>query len=715
MQDVQPWSLGRPQGGVCRRSYDWGTNVHRNTLRFIGAAAVGALALASPALGHPGEPGDPPHDDVVVDQSSFGSISGDGWRLTPDFQVPSGTAELAAGPLTPPSGTGSLRLHNTDAGQLTTVANSSDFDGVALSSVTEASYASFVDEDSVAGSTQISLKFGIDGTTIVFEPYYAQNSLAMQRGVWHTWNAAAAPTGWWDTKGLTSCSMSAPCSFTQLKSQLDPAATLNDVRLAVGRGPSHFDGNVDYLQLKVGQQVTRYDFESNAVGDDVVTRVDETNNGGWSVDGNKGTESNGFFAARPAGGPVGATGGASMSLLHQGAGSYVSVVQDYEADGDLTQRYLGKLDNIEADTYKLSTSTNAADYPTVRFEVRLADPTTQFAFTSIIHEPSATTIDAIDQVKAIRDPGSTQDSRTWRVSRDIAGLTEWTYYTWAELMSTPLRDAVILKARVMSGTAGGGAFSGGVDVLRLSFRDGSSQTWDFQKVGFPQPAAAPSAPTDLTAAAALNSTNVTLGWTDTSTTEDGFLLERSTSSTFLPAASVVSITLPANATTHVDTGLTANTTYYYRVAAGNGAGLSPYSNTASATTIANPPAPDTTSPTVEISTQSGIILPFDPLTFDETYTDIEGIASDNVGVVAVSVALRDAFGSVVAWPVVCGGDVAPACDTVDPGEPMDWSVRFAIPIASFEHPPGVYSVTAYAVDAAGNLTASESIDIITVR
>lgn len=715
-RNVQPSALESSGRGL--QQSDWGHIVHRKTLRFIGAASVAALGLASPALGHPGEPGDPtPPVEVVIDQSNFDDITGDGWGLSPDFQVPSGTAELAAGPFTPPSGTGSLRLFNTDSGQLTTVANSSDFEGTLLSSVSKASYATFVDADSTAGPTQISLKFGVEGTTLVFEPYYADNTRALQRGVWNTWDAAGASTGWWDTQGLTSCTMAAPCSFTQMKNAIDPegTVTLNDVRLAVGRGPSHFDGNVDALSLKVGAVVTHYDFESNAADDDVVTRVDETNAGGWSVDGNKGTASNGFFDARPAGGPSGASGGASMSLLHQGAGSYVSVLQDYEADGDLTQRYLGKLDNIEADTYKLSTSTNTADYPTVRFEVRLADPTTQFAFTSIIHEPAATSIDTIDHVKAIHDPANTVDSRTWRVSKDIAGLTQWTYYTWSELMRTPLRDAVILKTRVMSGAAGGGAFSGGVDVLRLSFRDGSSQTWDFQKVGFPQPAAAPSAPTDLTAAAATSSTNVTLGWTDTSTTEDGFLLERSTSSTFLPAAGVVSITLPRNATTHVDTGLTANTTYYYRVAAGNGAGLSPYSNTASATTIANPPTPDTTSPTVQITTESGIILPFDPMSGDETFTDIAGTASDNVAVVAVSVALRDAFGSVVAWPVVCGANVAPDCPTVAPGQPGSWSVRFAVPIASFEHPPGVYSVTAYAVDAAGNLTESESIDIITLR
>jgi len=177
----------------------------------------------------------------------------------------------------------------------------------------------------------------------------------------------------------------------------------------------------------------------------------------------------------------------------------------------------------------------------------------------------------------------------------------------------------------------------------------------------------------------------------------------------------VSVALPRNATAHLDTGLAAGTTYYYRVSAGNGAGLSASSNTATVTTIANPPVPDTAAPTVEITTESGAFLPIDPMTFGAVYTDIEGIASDNVGVVAVSVALRDALGRVVAWPVVCGANGAPDCESVAPGSPSNWSVRFAIPIASTVHPPGIYSVTAYAVDAAGNLTESDSIDIITLR
>ncbi|MGA1979975.1 MAG: glycoside hydrolase family 9 protein [Sedimentisphaerales bacterium] len=94
---------------------------------------------------------------------------------------------------------------------------------------------------------------------------------------------------------------------------------------------------------------------------------------------------------------------------------------------------------------------------------------------------------------------------------------------------------------------------------------------------------APAAPSNLTATAA-SSSQINLAWTDNASNETGFYVERSTSSTtgFSQIAS-----LGANVTTYSSTGLTASTTYYYRVRAYNSVGNSAYSNTANATTSAS--------------------------------------------------------------------------------------------------------------------------------
>jgi hypothetical protein len=74
-----------------------------------------------------------------------------------------------------------------------------------------------------------------------------------------------------------------------------------------------------------------------------------------------------------------------------------------------------------------------------------------------------------------------------------------------------------------------------------------------------------------------------LTWTDNATDEDSFKLERSTSASF---TTIATMSLGADVTSYTWTGLSASTTYYFRVRAENGAGASSYSNSDSATTSA---------------------------------------------------------------------------------------------------------------------------------
>lgn len=97
--------------------------------------------------------------------------------------------------------------------------------------------------------------------------------------------------------------------------------------------------------------------------------------------------------------------------------------------------------------------------------------------------------------------------------------------------------------------------------------------------------AAPAVPTALTATAA-SSTQIDLTWTDNSTTESGFQIERSTDgATFAQVA-----TVGADVTAYANGGLSSGTTYYYRVRAHDSCGNnSVYSNTDNAQT--KPSAP----------------------------------------------------------------------------------------------------------------------------
>ncbi len=104
----------------------------------------------------------------------------------------------------------------------------------------------------------------------------------------------------------------------------------------------------------------------------------------------------------------------------------------------------------------------------------------------------------------------------------------------------------------------------------------------------------PAAPSGLTYSL-LTANSVDLSWTDNSSNETGFKLERCTGTLLFcggnPSAWSVRATLAADVTRFNDTGLAAGTTYSWRVQAFNAIGNSGYSNFLSATTPAQPAIP----------------------------------------------------------------------------------------------------------------------------
>jgi len=115
-----------------------------------------------------------------------------------------------------------------------------------------------------------------------------------------------------------------------------------------------------------------------------------------------------------------------------------------------------------------------------------------------------------------------------------------------------------------------------------------------------------------------SSTEITLSWTDASSNETGFKIERSTNQVIWTQIATVS----ANETTYLDTGLTPQTTYYYRIRAYNAAGNSSYSNVDNSATLQAPPAAPINFDVTVLSTSSV------KLTWTDVATDETGFVID---------------------------------------------------------------------------------------
>ncbi len=126
----------------------------------------------------------------------------------------------------------------------------------------------------------------------------------------------------------------------------------------------------------------------------------------------------------------------------------------------------------------------------------------------------------------------------------------------------------------------------------------------------------PAAPTALAAAAA-SASQINLSWTDNSTNETGFKVERASA-----AAGPFTQIATTTAASFSDSGLSEATTYYYRVRATNAAGDSAYSNTASATTrVTLPAAPSAL--TAAAASASSISLAWTDNSLNETGFKVE--------------------------------------------------------------------------------------------
>jgi hypothetical protein len=160
---------------------------------------------------------------------------------------------------------------------------------------------------------------------------------------------------------------------------------------------------------------------------------------------------------------------------------------------------------------------------------------------------------------------------------DSSGRTVWSH----RFNGTGNRDDVVAGAALdsaddllVTGTSWSNYVSSGGtadDIVTFRFRASDGGT-----------TLPPAAPGNLIATA-LSRSQIRLSWSDNSTTETGFSIERCMGAgctSFAPVAQAI-----AGATSLVDTGLNRRTTYRYRVRAVSGAGHSAWSSIASATTL----------------------------------------------------------------------------------------------------------------------------------
>ena len=115
---------------------------------------------------------------------------------------------------------------------------------------------------------------------------------------------------------------------------------------------------------------------------------------------------------------------------------------------------------------------------------------------------------------------------------------------------------------------------------------GDSSYSDLAMVSVPAAATVPFAPTGLTLTVA-SASRVDVAWTDRSSNESGFKIERSRNG----GAFTQVATVAANVTTYADTQVVSGSTYSYRVRAFNTEGNSAYSNVATAKVAGRRPAP----------------------------------------------------------------------------------------------------------------------------
>ncbi|HJZ91222.1 MAG TPA: glycoside hydrolase family 44 protein, partial [Gemmataceae bacterium] len=178
-------------------------------------------------------------------------------------------------------------------------------------------------------------------------------------------------------------------------------------------------------------------------------------------------------------------------------------------------------------------------------------------------------------------PGDAKVTLTWNT---VTGATSYNVYR-----GTASGSETLVKSGLTGATyADAGLTNGTTYFYKVTAVNAAGEGAQSAEVSATPQVAAPTAPTNLTAAA-VSTSQIDLTWVDNSGNETGFAVDRATDSGF--TVGLTTVTLGVNATSYSATGLAASTTYWFRVRAANAGGPSANSNVANATTQAATPVP----------------------------------------------------------------------------------------------------------------------------
>ncbi len=201
---------------------------------------------------------------------------------------------------------------------------------------------------------------------------------------------------------------------------------------------------------------------------------------------------------------------------------------------------------------------------------------------------SATTLPNTPSVATNSASNIAQTITTLNGSANPNGASSMGWFRYASTTPGTCNDAFGIRVPLSGGTnLGSGTssvvYSNGISGLTAgmsyyycAIASNSGGTGLGSVVSFTTLPNAPTAPSNLDAVNVSGNQN-DMTWSDNSTNEDGFKVERSLNNQFGPFSQIA--TTSADAVSHNDAGLTADQTYYYRVRAFNSGGNSGYSNT----------------------------------------------------------------------------------------------------------------------------------------